>query len=136
MPKKNKVDDEFGDLYIQFRVEMPKPQGRTIGETLSKEEMVELGRLLSKLQNGVSNKKLPEPKDKVYALQIASSRDFGRASGPIHLEDEEHAGHGEDASPFSSQFFHGATGGSSFYFGSSFGGRPNDDDSNVQCQQM
>lgn len=135
MPKKNKADDEYGDLYIQFRVEMPKPQGKTTGENLSKEEMVELSRLLSKLENR-SSQKPPKPNDEVEALQIASVQDFGRASGPVHLEDDEYAHHHEDASPFSSHFFQGAGGGSSFYFGSSFAGRPNYDDNNVQCHQM
>ena len=130
------MEDEYGDLYIQFRVEMPKPQRRGSGGALSKEEMIELGRLLSKLQDGGSNKKkLPESDDEVHALCTASSRDFGRASGPVHLEEDEHSHH-EDASPFSSQFFQGATRGSPFYFGSSFGERSHDDDSNVQCHQM
>lgn len=135
MPKKNKAEDEYGDLYVQFRVEMPKPQKRGSGEALSTEEMIELGRLLSKLQDGGSNeKKLPESDDEVHALRAASPRDFGKASGSIVLEEDEHQ---EDESPFSSQFFPGAAGGSSFYFGSSFGGgRPNDDDGNMQCQQM
>ncbi|CAJ1927684.1 unnamed protein product [Cylindrotheca closterium] len=137
MPKKSKVEDEYGDLYIQFRVEMPNPQRRGGAEALSNEEIIELGRLLSKLQDGGSNKKkLPKTDDKIHSLCTASSRDFGSASGPVHLEEDEHGHHHEDASPFSSQFFQGASGGSSFYFGSSFGGRSNDDDGNVQCQQM
>merc|ERR1712166_1510988 len=49
MPKRN-TNDEFGDLYIQYRVEMPKSKS---GKALTEEEYMELSRLLTKLdENG------------------------------------------------------------------------------------
>jgi hypothetical protein len=141
MPKKNKTNDH-GDLYIQFRVAMPKSKDGS----LSKEESVELGRLLSKLQGGSSRKK-PSMQDRICSLQVASPRDFGRASGQVHMEEDEHL-HDQESHPFASQFFPQGAGRSAFYFGGNFGGQSfggghpfggdqyRDDDGNTECNQM
>jgi DnaJ-class molecular chaperone len=138
MPKKNH-NDEFGDLYIQFRVEMPKAKS---GNPLSNEELAELSRLLSKLQ-GTSSRKEMENNSEVSSLRPASASEFGRASGSIRLDEDDHSqdDQGDEIHPFASSFFQqGASRGSSFYFGgNSFGGPDpygGDDGSNVQCQQM
>jgi hypothetical protein len=139
MPKKNKTNDH-GDLYVQFRVEMPK----TKNGSLSKEESVELGRLLSKLQGGPKRKK-PSVQDRICSLQVASTRDFGRASGQVHMDEDEHL-QDQESHPFASQFFQQGAGRSAFYFGGNFGGgqrghpfggsQYRDDDGNTECNQM
>ena len=157
MPKRNQPD-EFGDLYVQYRVEMPDAKS---GDILTESEKAELSRILTKLQgtktkhskNRRQRKKASDSEqedDSIHILQPAKAEDFGRASGKVILDDDEgssHAGSGlhDDFHPFASSgssFFHsGGTGGSSrFYFGHSgnaFGMGGNDnDDGNVQCQQM
>ena len=148
MPKKNQ--EGFGDLYVQYRVEMPKSKALKNGSsTLSKEELHELGRLLRKLQGkSIPKKKASHDELQTFALSPALPSDFGRASGTIELEDDEHLhdDHGEEYHPFASSFFQSGTGhGSSFYFGSfGGGGHPfggsspygDDDGSSQQCQQM
>jgi DnaJ-class molecular chaperone len=141
MPKKYH-NDEFGDLYIQYRVEMPKSRNEN---PLSKQELQELGRLLAKLQESMPRKD-PDGGTEILSLQEASSSDFGRASGNVHLDSDEHlhSDHGDEFHPFASNFFpHSPSRGSSFYFGG-HGGQPfgqpdpygEDDGSDVQCQQM
>eukprot|EP00980_Cylindrotheca_fusiformis_P028110 scaffold22581_cov123-Cylindrotheca_fusiformis.AAC.7 len=140
MPKRNNTGDH-GDLYIQFRVLMPESKN----SYLSEEEYTELRRLLSKLQGG-SSKKKPSQEDTVHHLQAASTRDFGRASGQVHLEEDEHL-HARESHPFASQFFPQGAGRSAFYFGGNFGnsfsgGHPfggdghGNDDGNIECNQM
>ena len=158
MPKKHQAD-KFGDLYIQFRVEMPKPiKSKGGGSPLTKEELSELSRLLSKLESSDKSsakqeddkeKQLPEDNTTICSLQQAVVRDFGRASGPVHLEEDEYDPHNNPHNhPFGgSQFFssHGKGSSGGFYFGGNFGGHPfgsapyeggGPDDENVQCTQM
>mmetsp|Transcript_19557 Transcript_19557/g.31485 ORF Transcript_19557/g.31485 Transcript_19557/m.31485 type:complete len:153 (+) Transcript_19557:101-559(+) len=132
------------------------------GEALTREELTELSRLLTKLQ-GTSHKLLhskkhtkkshkdtqdneKEEEHTHYQLQVAKASDFGTASGEIQWEDDDeedgfHGDHGDDFFPFASScssggFFGGSRG---FYFGGNFGTNPyggDNEDGNVQCQQM
>lgn len=141
MPK-GKSSDDHGDLYIQFCVEMPESKHAS----LSRDELAELRRLLSKLQSGSSRKK-PASEDRICALCVATTRDFGRASGQVHMEEDEHM-LDQDSHPFASPFFPQGAGRSAFYFGGNFGGDPfggghpfgggqqGSDDGNVECKQM
>jgi DnaJ-class molecular chaperone len=158
MPKRHQPG-EFGDLYIQYRVEMP---GAKSADVLTETEKAELSRLLTKLQGTKKQhhhhrrrRKADEDdggKGPIHTLQAAKAEDFGRSSGKVVLDDDDnsshsglHDDHGDEFHPFASgasSFFHsGGTGGTSrFYFGhnsNAFGiGGNQDDDGNVQCQQM
>jgi DnaJ C terminal domain len=146
MPKRH-LPGEFGDLYIQYRVEMPDARN---GDALTPDEHAELSRLLTKLQgtgkhdndhhrrHQHQHRKEDGHTDRdrkgtneIHILQAAKPEDFGRASGKVMLDDEDtatggglHDDHGDEFHPFASgasSFFHsGGTGGTSrFYFGSS-----------------
>lgn len=136
MPKRNERD-AFGDLYIQYRVQMPK---NSKDSTLTPDQRKVLGKLLRKLEGlPPSEKKKHEDHEKTsHYLDKALPSDFGRASGNVLLEDDEHDREDDgDFHPFSSSF---AQGRGMFFGGANpFGGRsPHDDEdgSNVQCQQM
>ena len=138
MPKRNERD-AFGDLYIQFRVQMPK---NSKDSTLTPDQRKVLGKLLRKLEGIPPSEKMDEDHEEmIHYLDKASSSDFGRASGNVVLEDDEHDHREDDGDfhPFASSSF--AQGRGMFFGGSPFGGSrsPYDDDddgSNVQCQQM
>lgn len=167
MPKGRRFDgdygnshsnENYGDLYVQYRVEMPRSTKNTAG--LTKDEYKELSRLLSKLDNGseksfkirTERKSDTENKSKIHVLKEAKSTDFGRASGKVAWDTDENDDEGhfhQDkkdngdgffpfGSPFSSAF--GQSSSQQFYFGNNpfghSGGRNHDDDGNVQCQQM
>eukprot|EP00531_Pseudo-nitzschia_arenysensis_P001996 CAMPEP_0116124890 /NCGR_PEP_ID=MMETSP0329-20121206/5523_1 /TAXON_ID=697910 /ORGANISM="Pseudo-nitzschia arenysensis, Strain B593" /LENGTH=539 /DNA_ID=CAMNT_0003618903 /DNA_START=113 /DNA_END=1729 /DNA_ORIENTATION=+ len=145
MPKRNE-NGEFGDLYVQYRVEMPEnPRGSRASSVLTDDEYKELSRLLSKLEesNVAANRRrksrngTPKADDKVHTLQEAKSSDFGTASGRVSFEEEEGPGGGfhedEGFDPFGSTFFgaQGFGGGrgysQQFHFGGPggpFGGSP------------
>jgi DnaJ-class molecular chaperone len=154
MPKRN--GKGHGDLYIQYKVEMPSPTATR--QNLTPTECDELKQLLSKLQRKHSQFHHHQPhhetptgedQDVVRVLQTASATDFGR-NGP-EPEDEEHDaatnmdGDQEDeSSPFRA-FPFGAGAGRQFLFssGSSADSHPffrddwkDDGNGNVQCQQM
>ena len=123
MPK-NAMGTEFGDLYVQYQVEMPKPSAAA--SRLSVEERAELGRLLRKLEGRVQQES-SDPTDVLY-LETARASDFGTASGrpeiPRDEEDEHdehhHQFHGDPfGSPFGrgQSFYYSSTGGSSPFFG-------------------
>jgi DnaJ-class molecular chaperone len=157
----NKDNFTFGDLYVQYRVELPKASAKS-QLSLSEDERNELGRLLRKVQGTerqahiAKSKKNDATNDEVNYLQLATRGDFGRASGPVIMEEDHHPvdddGDGEELfqNPFGSTFFQRSNsngGSSSFYFGSSsFGTNPfgggsggpgqEEDGSNVQCNQM
>ncbi|MGK3751949.1 MAG: DnaJ-class molecular chaperone [Bacillariaceae sp.] len=157
MPKRN-TNDEFGDLYIQYRVDMPKSKS---GKALTEEEYRELSRLLTKLDehgggNDRRNRKSmsrrhnkdeqqqqPEIKPKMYSLKEAKPSDFGTASGKVVWEDEDgmggdggsHDNRGDEFHQFGSSFFQRGSSASGSPFGG-MGGGFNPDDGNVQCQQM
>jgi DnaJ-class molecular chaperone len=138
MPKRNERD-VFGDLYIQYRVKMPK---NSKDSTLTPDQRKVLGKLLRKLEGIPPPEKKHDDQEKtILYLDKASSSDFGRASGNVVLEDDEHDHKEDDGGfhPFASSSF--AQGRSMFFGGASpFGGSrsPYDDEdgSNVQCQQM
>jgi DnaJ-class molecular chaperone len=83
MPKRNQPG-EYGDLYIQYRVEMPKNDhsrfsSRRSSNTLTEDEMKELSRLLSKLEGKGSRPQLPKKlkrKQKSAASVIEENPDF------------------------------------------------------------
>ena len=140
MPKQNENGD-FGDLYIQYRVELPQSStGKAVGSILTNEEYQELSRLLSKLEESSSrndmasrqrkklrNRELP-PSSKIHSLRQAKPSDFGTASGKVAWEDEEgpggrgfhNEGHQQEyGNPFASSFFggQGFGGAQQFNFG-------------------
>jgi DnaJ-class molecular chaperone len=142
MPKNAQATD-YGDLYVQYEVELPKKPS----DRLTVEERTELGRLLRKLE-GRREVKLPSSSD-IHYLHPARVSDFGRASGrpEIPREEEDHNHPGED--PFgggsrSSYYWSSPPGaGASPFFGMNpedmFRGPPTSgsgDDENAQCRQM
>jgi hypothetical protein len=151
MPKRHN-HHEFGDLYIQFRVEMPSsPSKKAVSSSsaLTNDELAELSRLLKKLYGKRKKSLSPEEETPVFALRAASATDFGSASGRFQLDEDEHSHDQESSHPFASQFFpQGGRGSNAFYFGSNFGGHSfggqnpfgggygDDDDGDVQCSQM
>ena len=153
--KKGIVGDskKFGDLYVQFNVELPKSSSQRAVNPLTEEERSELSRLLRKLEgkkedtsHGKNDRK-PSKKGKVadpgggseeyqYQLQQAKATDFGRASGRVTLEKDDHSGHHEDGfhNPFGGSSFFQQSGGRGFtYFSSSSFG---DDGGQQECNQM
>ena len=155
MPK-NAQGTEFGDLYVQYSVELPKSAAGA--DSLTPSERIELGRLLEKLDgdgrkgNGKKTTRFPIPGNlsnlkassasKSYTLEPASLTDFGRASGPVQQPMDDHDDHHREDDhqqhfPFGNsaaqrQFFFSSSGSSPF-----FGQETNfEDDPNVQCSQM
>jgi DnaJ-class molecular chaperone len=153
MPK-NAHATEFGDLYVQFVVELPRSGS---AERLSPSERIDLARLLEKFQGAkhqhgrgakmmtaaANNSSSSTPPPNCYTLQPAKVSDFGTASGPVSTEDlhDDHHPHGQDHNgehqqqhfPFGHrQFFFSSSGRSPF-----FGQDDNfEDDEQVQCRQM
>ena len=138
MPKKH-APGEYGDLYIQYKVELPKATSKK--GSLTESERKELGRLLRKLEGKKSSKHTksqpPPPDATVHTLETADPADFGKASGSIVLDEEDDL----DADRHYGSGMFGGGNTRRFYFGgSTFGGagpyQGDDDGSNVQCQQM
>lgn len=124
MPIQNK-HDEFGDLYVQYRVEMPKSTNQ-----LTDEERHQLSDLLGKLQNRPETPSADKG-IKREAMERARLSDFGRANRQYH----------EDRRGRSSYYWSNSQGAGAHPFfgeGNPFSNPfPQDDDgSNVQCQQM
>jgi DnaJ C terminal domain len=145
MPK-DPQGSEYGDLYVQYEVELPKAQSSM--EYLTPSERIELTRLLEKLEGKSTQSSPPKKgsskkKTSTYVLEPAKLSDFGHASGPIpdlqdeHLDDE-HAQQHQQHFPFGGmgprQFFYSSAGRSPF-FGQESNFESNDDE-NVQCRQM
>jgi DnaJ-class molecular chaperone len=129
----------FGDLYVQYQVELPSGNKNKMGSpssTLTDEERVELGRLLDKLE-GIVETETEEAMDSkdLHYLQPASPADFGHASGvprrPTFENDE-----------YENNLFPSFGGRRGFAFHSSFGAstanlfEPDAEESSVQCPQM
>lgn len=152
MPK-NRQGTEFGDLYIQYSVELPT-SGST--DSLTPSERIELARLLEKIDttpattksswkhfNKLSSPTAATPAQK-FALQPASLMDFGRASGPVRMEEDDEDDHDDDQGQQSQHFPFGSGAGQRQFFFSSAAGRSPffgqetnfEDDPNVQCSQM
>lgn len=150
MPK-NAHGTEFGDLYVQYQVELPATTG-VAASRLMPEEREQLARLIRKMEGR------PEPSEpsssNVQYLQTANASDFGHASGRPEIPRDDDEMHDEQddhhANPFTSPFGQGRN---SFYWSSSAGGpspffgmNPEDlfrgqggpphPDENVQCRQM
>ena len=138
--------EQFGDLYVQYAVEMPNANEANMNK-LSADEIQILGALLDKLQGTKCMNSNKIESSKLRSLKMAQASDFGRASGyaePHHdrnehmqTDEEDHLSrsNGFQYSSFPSggrrsQFF---STGSSPFTSTSF---PGDDDGDVQCQQM
>ena len=133
MPKRDSIG-EHGDLYVQFRVEMPKS---TSVDRLTVEERAQLTSLLEKLEGTKQTTHSQEATVKV--MQRSKLSDFGTASGPFRLHQDEHTHHGEDHGDFRRSFYWANTGpfgNPHSFFGRSRSTDGADDGSNVQCQQM
>jgi len=114
--------EEFGDLYIQYRVDMPKST-----YPLSDEERVQLSTLLGKIQSKSS--KINETTTKRKISKKAKISDFGRGAASARPRQQERR-----RRPNSSFFYQdGGAGFSNQFFGNS---SPKQDDSNVECNQM
>ena len=139
----------YGDLYVQYKVEMPSAASGA-GSNLTIEERDELDRLLRKLEGSSSNasvqgtelmgEEIDADGNKIRYIQKASAEDYGRASGPFetneHHHGEEHL-HADDED-MNNSFFQ-AFGGrgypaSGFHYYSSSGQQ--DGNGEQQCQQM
>jgi DnaJ-class molecular chaperone len=91
MPKRNQ-SGEFGDLYIQYRVEMPKANQ---GDMLSGQELKDLSRLLKKIQGkntrishrGIGRKQRKSSRKELDKVSVDGD---GNADGDAHSEDEQH----------------------------------------------
>jgi DnaJ-class molecular chaperone len=154
----------FGDLYIQYVVQMPNTQQSNI-ENLSMDERQTLAMLLDKLQGEVrtqepSNTSLQNTKAmRKRQLHISKASDFGCASGIAspQRDDEDDFMHGEDddvgdtgrnshhhhrSRGFHQYFTAGGPGGPFFSRGSfpftssSTSYSSGTDEGDVQCQQM
>ena len=145
----NSRGGSYGDLYVQYKVEMPSAASGA-GSNLTIEERDELDRLLRKLEGSSSNasvqgtelmgEEIDADGNKIRYMQKASAEDYGRASGPFetneHHHGEEHL-HGDDED-MNNSFFQ-AFGGrgfptSGFHYYSSSGHQ--DGNGEQQCQQM
>ena len=148
MPKSG--SEGYGDLYVQYKVELPST--KTAAEnSLTSEEIEVLDGLLRKLEGeskGASNPSSTSPdsnrdQDDVRYMDEASASDFGRASGIFEdnqRDGEEHFYRDEEGGypGFGSSFFHGGAGGSSsgFQYFSSSGSSGGADGGNAECRQM
>ncbi|GKY99735.1 hypothetical protein MPSEU_000927500 [Mayamaea pseudoterrestris] len=137
MPK-DKLGTSYGDLYIQYQVELPRMK-----HPLTIEERAELTRLLNKLEGKQDVKPSLDKDDgaKVQYAQPANASDFGRASGtpsPLAQEQDDPLHHDDDGStggrPFSRRgfSFSSSSTGREFPFGFPFEQEGDD----VQCRQM
>mmetsp|Transcript_12978 Transcript_12978/g.18535 ORF Transcript_12978/g.18535 Transcript_12978/m.18535 type:complete len:653 (+) Transcript_12978:775-2733(+) len=142
---------EYGDLYVQYKVEVPSSFKGALENNLTSEERDTLGILLDKLEGKKGHKKQrgkPSSSSSLKMLQVASASDFGRASGSFEVDedDEEHLHHDDRRRSshqsrfqyFSSPFGEAGPGNHRSFGFSNFHGQnyDNDDDGNVQCQQM
>lgn len=138
MPKRDATPSacEFGDLYVQFRVEMPKAAN---ADRLSVDERAQLRKLLQKLEGKKATPPISEDTP-VRVMEKAKLSDFGTASGPFRVHQDDHAHLGDDNQGDFRRSFHwsntGGFGHAQSFFGGSRGGHDRDDGSNIQCQQM
>ena len=156
MPK-NAQGTEFGDLYVQYSVELPNSAAGA--QSLTPSERIELGRLLEKLDgdgrkgNGKKTTRFPIPGNlsniksssasPSFTLEPASLMDFGRASGPVQQPVDDHDDHHQQEDDHQQHFPFGNSGAQRQFFFSSSGSSPFfgqetnfEDDPNVQCSQM
>jgi len=148
MPKRgsNLSSPQYGDLYIQYVVEMPGGQSSKSLNKLSAEERIELARLLHKLEGKDYRFTCSESDNQIQYLEPASASNFGK-SHPADTVHDEHLHQDEQYQTNDiNDFFQRAFTGRSAPFGSFgsgesfqyFSGRGfgNDDDHKVECNQM
>lgn len=128
----DEANKQYGDLYIQYNVEMPSTAKYQNGG-LTPEERETLGELLEKLYGksdsrpsndneyiGVSSKKW-----NTRRLRVSTASDFGRASGTPshHSDDNDHDMHSfQDEEEEDEVFGFGRQGGFQYFTRSSHGG--------------
>ena len=147
MPK-NALGTEFGDLYIQYQVNMPKNRGLNTKDhrsILTEAERNELERLLNKLEGKSIGDKarihwpFTSYKDGKIMKQ-ASVSDFGK-NAPSMSHDEDASSPFGDASGFTPMggqngFFWSSTGSSRTTNTNPFGSHVPSDEDATQCRQM
>jgi DnaJ-class molecular chaperone len=136
MPK-DALGTEFGDLYVQYTVSLPKPGKASF---LTSEERHELDRLLRKLEGkktaSTSSQWPLFGKQQAHQLQLASASDFGKsARGSGHEFDNE-----QQQQPGQQQRFYWSS-SSSFSGHPFFGSTDHAEDDNdlhqqPECRQM
>ena len=148
MPK-NAMGTEFGDLYIQYQVTMPKNRGTAKKDqtsVLTEAERNELERLLNKLEgkSKIGDKAKVHWPFKSYKdgkiLKKASVADFGKNGPTMNQNDLDHdspfGAFGDGFTPGQRGFFWSASSSSSGTNSHPFGqDLPSDEDA-TQCRQM
>jgi curved DNA-binding protein len=135
MPK-NAVGTEFGDLFVQYEVQMPTgpPSSRKSAPGLTREERRELQRLLAKLEGKPAKDSQWPFATEAQKLETASASDFGRGSRNNARQQQQQQGFDPGFSPFGGQRFYWSSQSSSNpYTGSTDVG---DDNGESQCRQM
>lgn len=149
MPK-DAQGTEFGDLYIQYQVDLPATTG-VAANRLTPEEREQLAKLIRKMEGRAEPVSSTEYQRDLQYLKPAQVSDFGVASGRAEIprdDMDDHHHHHDDGytNPFSSPYGRG----SSFYWSSGIGGPspffgmnpedlfrgPGPEDGNEQCRQM
>ena len=146
MPK-NAMGTEFGDLYVQYQVNMPKNRGLT--SALTEDERNELERLLNKLDGkAVGNKAKThwpfKSSEDGKIMEKASVSDFGKNTPRMTSDHDDSAspfGRFGDSSGFTPMggqngFFWSSTSGSSTGGTNPFGQHVPSDEDATQCRQM
>ena len=141
MPVKG-ARNKFGDLYVQYSVDIPTAEAKA-EENLTPAERKRLGQLLDKLEGNIRNEDNQKDNKDIRVLQKAAASDFGRTTFQSFDDVEENlrTDHEDPYQREGFQFFsnsHGANKRS--FFSSSSSGFSNfqqsNDDGDVQCQQM
>jgi len=144
MPKK-RSHDQYGDLYVQYIVEMPAAtssgSSKLNADNLSPEERVELARLLSKLEGSNDptknvvrmsdgdgdatpmNKPGTGENESIHHLSMASASDFGSSTNPDDHHDDEQLHHDEDGGGNQMPHGFGSTENVGDFFQRAFNGR-------------
>lgn len=136
---------QYGDLYIQYVVEMPGGQTSNQKNNLSAEERVELARLLHRLEGKNSPRIESDNSTEVQYLELASASDFGKSPLPetphdehLHHHEDDDGFHNNDINDFFQRAFAGRSsfgnfGNGGFHYFSSGRGS---EDHKVECNQM
>jgi hypothetical protein len=151
MPK-NAQGTDFGDLYLQYEVKLPRTNAAL--NRLTREERHELSRLIRKLEGRTLPASSNTTSKDVQYLEPARVSDFGIASGRPELPRDDHedeephvrgnpfaSAFGQGQSFFYSSSRSGTNTGSSSFFGMNpedlFRGSPQPDDYEYnECNQM
>lgn len=152
MPKQSTSGTrQYGDLYIQYVVEMPGGHASKTNANLSAEERVDLARLLHKLEGKNDSCLESDNSIQVQYLEPASASDFGKSPLPEsshddHLQHDDDEFQTNDVNDFFQRAFSGrssfgnfGTGGFHYFSsgrGSGFGHGRRREESEVECNQM